>query len=199
LALGAEITAPASHDRAADLRSTAITRLSLAVIGAMVALIFSRLAFGVKKIGNGRAAQDDGFAQDFLQHAAQRGGLFLVKFGAEASWMNFGAPKAFVGVDVADTAEEALVKEQGFDSGTARAQALREILEFDFEGISAKGAKFVGERIFRKIGDAAETPRIGVAQLAAVVEKQNDVSVFFGRFGGGIWREIAGHAEMDEE
>src|SRR6516164_3495266 len=47
----------------------AVAALSFAAVGAMAPLIFSRLAFGVKKIGDGGTPQYDGLAQDLLQRA----------------------------------------------------------------------------------------------------------------------------------
>lgn len=44
----------------------------------MVPLIFAGLAFGVKKIGDGRAAHHDGFLKNFLEHAMQKRGLFFL-------------------------------------------------------------------------------------------------------------------------
>ena len=38
----------------------------------MVLLIFSRLAVGVKKIGNGRAARQDRFKQNVLQNSTEK-------------------------------------------------------------------------------------------------------------------------------
>src|SRR5713226_2823220 len=71
LAFRAEVTAPPRHNRAPYGRSAAVTVLSLASIRTMVPLIFSRLALGVKKIGNGRSAQRNRFLQNFAQYAPQ--------------------------------------------------------------------------------------------------------------------------------
>ena len=48
----------------------------------MVALIFSRLAVGVKKVGNGGAAGGDGFVQYVLQGFVQFAELRLAEFRA---------------------------------------------------------------------------------------------------------------------
>src|SRR5580704_4548669 len=75
LTLWTEITATPRDNRAPDHSAAAITGLALAPVGTMVALIFARLAFGVKKIGDGRAAHNNRFLQDFTKYAMQRGGL----------------------------------------------------------------------------------------------------------------------------
>ena len=76
----------------------------------MVLLIFSRLAIGVKKIGNGRAPQHDGFLKDVLEHLAQRDHFFFAEAGADAHGMNLRAPQTFIRVDVANAAEHALIE-----------------------------------------------------------------------------------------
>jgi hypothetical protein len=48
----------------------------------MVALIFSRLAVGVKEVGNRGAAGGDGFVQDVLQRSVQLAELRLAEFRA---------------------------------------------------------------------------------------------------------------------
>src|SRR5207253_6269664 len=42
-----------------------------AAVSAMAPLVFSRLALGIKKIGDGGTPQYDGLTQDFLQRAPQ--------------------------------------------------------------------------------------------------------------------------------
>jgi len=71
LAFRTEIAASSGDDGAPDQRLATVTTFSLAGIRPMVPLIFSRLARGVKKIGNGGSAQHNRFTQDLLQHAPQ--------------------------------------------------------------------------------------------------------------------------------
>jgi hypothetical protein len=77
LALGTEIAAAPGNNRAPDQGGTAVAALTFAPISAMVALIFTRLALGVKEIGDRRAADRDGFLEDFPQHAMQLLQLFF--------------------------------------------------------------------------------------------------------------------------
>ena len=89
----------------------------------MVLLILSRLAFGVKKIGNGRAAREDRFAEDVLQYSTEELRLLIVQICAAARGMNPGPPQALIGVNISYAAQYALVQEQCFDVGVARADA----------------------------------------------------------------------------
>ena len=81
----------------------------------MVPLIFSRLAFGVKKIGNRGPAQHNRFPQNVLQHVTQRLCLFPAQVGSQPRWMNLRFPQAFIRIDIADAAQHALVQQERLD------------------------------------------------------------------------------------
>src|SRR6202040_192736 len=121
LALRAKITAAAGNDRAQDRRFAAVAAFSFPPVSPMVALIFSRLAIGVKKIGNRRATHHNGFLKNVLKRLAQRRRLWPAKLGAEARRVNPCAPQTFVGINIADAAQHALVQQKCFDPGVARA------------------------------------------------------------------------------
>jgi hypothetical protein len=70
--LRAEVTAATRNDNSPDRGAAAVAAFPFTSVGAMVLLILSRLAFDVKKIGDGGAAGQDGFMQDVLQHAPQQ-------------------------------------------------------------------------------------------------------------------------------
>src|SRR5262249_45137597 len=112
----------------------------------------------------------DGLAQDVLEDFAKNFGLLLCQLRAKAGGMNLGAPQAFVGVDVADTAEHALIQQQRLDSRAALPDARSEILGGDFEGGCAECREVLRERSFGEISHAAEATRVGVAKLTPVIE-----------------------------
>src|ERR1700722_20502882 len=84
LALRAKIAASSRNDDAPDRCAAPIARLPFSSVSSMMALIFSRLAVGVKKIRNGRAAHDDGAIQNILQHSAQCLGFLQAQLRANA-------------------------------------------------------------------------------------------------------------------
>ena len=59
-----------------------MARHSLAAVNVVVALIVAGLAFGVAKIGNGRAAESNGFAKNALERAAEGFGFSYGEPGA---------------------------------------------------------------------------------------------------------------------
>src|SRR5690349_22806224 len=94
-------------------------------------LISSRLALGVEKIGNGGTAHRDGFPQNFLQRATQSFGLLLVQPCSELRRMNLRPPQAFVGINVADAAQHALIQKQRFDARAPPANSFHKLLFAD--------------------------------------------------------------------
>src|SRR4029077_18985810 len=175
LALGTKKTASPGDEHSPNHCCAAKTALPFASVSAMAPLIFSRLALGVKEIGNGGAARQNGFLQDVLQDLAQRRCLLLGELRALPCRMNLCAPQTFVGVDVADSAQDGLIEQQGLDPCAARADALGKFLRAHLQRISAKVCELFSEQRAGEIGNAAEAARIDVAQLASVVQSEPDV------------------------
>ena len=104
--------------------------------------------------------------------------------------------ESLVGVDVADPVKERLVQQRGLDGGLAVAEERDEVFEGDGEGLGA-GAFVSG--VGRDDGEASEAAGVDEAELFAVAEGEDGVSMRGdGRVGGGD-EQAAGHAEMDEE
>src|SRR5947208_10458572 len=92
----------------------------------MAPLVFSRLALGIKKIGDGGTPQYDGLTQDFLQRAPQGFRLPASQLRAELRGMNLRPPQAFIGVNVAHAAEHALVQKQRLDARVPLADSFQD-------------------------------------------------------------------------
>ena len=165
----------------------------------MVPLIFSRLAFRVKKIGNRGPSQHDRFLQNVLQHAPQCLRLFPGQLGSQPRRMDPGPPKALIRIDIANATQHALVQQQRLDPRAPSANPVREFLLAHFQRVGAESGQLFGERGFGQVGDAAKTPRIGVAQFAPVIQKQADMSVFLQRLPRRTRRNLARHSQMHEQ
>ena len=87
--------------------------------------------------------------------------------------------KLFVGVDVAHAAQHALIEQQRFDAARANARARAN----SFSVISRESEAERGSTRFAAAAPAetrphsAESADVGVAQLAAVVEREKNVRV----------------------
>ena len=110
LAQRAKVAAAAGDEGAPNQRVTAKTRLPFTSVCPVAALISSRLAAGVKKIGNRRAAHRDGALQDFPKSLAKAFGFRGCEACTQLGRMNPGAPQTFIGIDVSDAAQDALVE-----------------------------------------------------------------------------------------
>ncbi len=165
----------------------------------MVALILSRLAFGVKKIGNRRSAQHNRFLQNILQRAPQRLSFFPAQPGSQSRWMNFRSPQALVRIDIAHAAQHALVQKESLDPRAPPANPIREFVSAHFERISAESGQFFGKQFFGQVGDAPETPRVGVAQFTPIIQEHADVRVFSQRLRRRTRGDLTGHSQMHEQ
>src|SRR5229473_5265456 len=107
--------------------------------------------------------------------------------------MNSRAEQRFVGIDISDSAKEALVQQQGFDSGFALAQERREAVNFDFERFRAEFSHARGKSLAQL--QPAKLPNIVVQQRAAI-QAQNGVRVLSSH---AVHEQLSGHTQMDHE
>src|SRR5712692_9614846 len=104
--------------------------------------------------------------------------------------MNFRSPQAFIRVNVADTAKHALVQEQRLDARAPPADSADKLFLAHLERVGTKSRQFLSQRRFRKVGDAPEAPRVGVAQLAAVIQQQANMGVLLAWLFRGAWHHL---------
>jgi hypothetical protein len=165
----------------------------------MVPLILARLTVGTQKIGDRRAAHQDGFFQNILKGAMQVCELFPFQCRTEPRGMDLRPPQTLVGIDISDATQETLIEKKRFDPRAAGSRLLDKFLDRDFEGIGAEGLQFLGERLGGQVSKPAEAARVGVAQLAVVVEQKKRVRVFLTRLSRGPGGNLSSHSEVHEE
>jgi hypothetical protein len=113
--------------------------------------------------------------------------------------MDFGAPKALVGINIADAAQKALIEQERFDPGAAGSRLLYKFVNANFERVGAEGLQLFREGLRGQVSETAETARVGVAQLAIIVEQEKGVSMLSVRLRHGIWRDLSSHSEVHEQ
>jgi len=199
LAIRAEMAAAASHDDAADRSFAAEARFSFAVIDAVMLLVIARQTVGTEEIGNGRAAQGDGLAENFLELGIKQLDLSRLQAGASFGGMNLGTPQAFVGVNVTDAADNGLIEKKRFATGVATVDQVDEGFASGFEGVGTEAKEFFLKARAGEEGHAAKTPGIDIAKFAAIVEEEDYMGVLGVRLGDGPGHEGAGHAEMNKQ
>ena len=199
MAAGAEMSAAAGYDCTADRCAAAEAFFAVALVNAVAELKASALAVGIHIIGNRGAAEADGFEQHGAHGSMELAKLGGLERGSQTGGMNAGAPQTFVRVDVSHASQDALVEQKRFYAGAASMQFRA---EFRFGGLERIEAEFAEDGLLSAVGQhghASEAANVGVAQLAAIVEQEKNVSV---RDYGSLGRandELARHSQMDQQ
>ncbi len=163
----------------------AMAGLILAGVDAMPFLIAAGLPVGIDEVGDGGAAQADGFAEHALHGLAQAVDFLVGEIGGQARGMQARPPQAFVSVDISNAAQDALIEQQRFDSGATARQTATKFLRGNRQRVVTQAfAQFGDFRVAQK-QHLAEAANVGVTQLAAVVELEIDMRVC----GGAMTRQ----------
>ena len=189
--------AAAGDGYAADRRGAAAAGQAGALVDAVFHLEKSGFAGGIDVIGDGGSTQADGVMQDLAQCEAEALEISAGEAAGHAAGADSGAEEAFVGVDIADAGEEALVKEGGLDGSFSFAEERGEIFRGDGEGLETGGQKCrtLAEVFVRQ---ATETAGIDEAEFAAAGECDARVGVRRDGRGGIGDEQAAGHAEVHD-
>lgn len=134
-----------------------------------------------------------------MHRAVEQAQFFGSEVRTQATRVDFRAPEALVGIDVAHAAKNGLIEQQGLNVRFARVDCSDELRFGGFERIEAERAENGRLLRFRDDGDASEAANVGVTQLAAIIEGEKDVRV---RASGSFRRidhELTCHAEVNEE
>jgi hypothetical protein len=95
-------------------------------------------AVGVDVIAQGAAAMIDGAAENQFDRAVEAEDLIAVEAVGGDCGMNAAVKKGFIGVDVADASDEALVEEGGFDGSAGFGEALGELGRTNLQRLGAE-------------------------------------------------------------
>ena len=157
------------------------------------------LAVGIHVVADGRAAQRDGFVQNFLQRSVQLAQLLAGERRRTAPRADAGAKQRLVGVDVADAAQQLLIEQRALDRRLALAKELDKAiglrLQWLVAGSSETADGFLVEPHHRQ---PAEAPRIDEAQLAPGLQLEHGVGVLQQLIIGLRHLHASGHAEVHD-
>src|ERR1700684_2089734 len=113
--------------------------------------------------------------------------------------MDFRAPQAFIGIDVANSAHHGLVEQDSLDARFARLNPRAKFGCCDFQRLEAQAAAGAFLRGLRGPRHAPESANIVVTKLAAIIESEEYVGV---QLDGRLRRadaDFAGHAEVNPQ
>ncbi len=139
------------------------TGLALAGVDAVEELEAAFFAVGVDVVAQGAAAMVDGAAENQLDGAVEAEDLVASQSVAGDRGVDSAVEEGFIGVDVADAGDEALVEEGGFNDAAGFGKALGELGGADCERFGAKICVMC--LTVAEPPDAAEASGIAEAQL----------------------------------
>lgn len=198
LAFGAPVGGASAYDCAADWGAALVAGGVGAAEDAHVVLLLALFAGGVGVVAEGCAAVGDAFFEDGADGVVECGALF----GAEGAGGDFGVEageeQGFIGVDVADAGDAALVEQGGFEGDGAPAQGVPE--GCGVEGVAERFGAELGEGVGHGVYDVdgAEFADINEAELVSIVELEDGAGERLLGMVGRAEVEAAGHAEVDD-
>lgn len=111
----AEMRASAADGGLLDRPATDGARLALAMVDIEVLLVVAGFARAVAVVAEGRAAVCDAFAQDLPDGFCQAPAILRAQAARRAARVNPCEEQGFVGVDVAEPGDAALIEQEGLD------------------------------------------------------------------------------------
>lgn len=115
LAVRAEMCSPAADGDLLDGLATDGTRLALAVVDEEVLLMVAAAARAIAVVAEGRAAVSNSVGQDVLDGRYEYPALPLRQAAGHAARVYPREEQGFVGVDVAEPGDAALIEQEGLD------------------------------------------------------------------------------------
>src|SRR5271163_1385694 len=113
--------------------------------------------------------------------------------------MNLRAPQAFVGINIPHAAQKTLIQQKRLYPRAPGSRLFHKFLRADFQRIGAKRAQLLCERLCLQIREAPKSPRVGITELAIIIEREKSMCVFFGWLGSGAWSNLPGHSKMHKQ
>jgi len=128
----------AAEDDPLDGGFTADTWLIFASVDAVQELEATFFAVGIDVVAQGAAAVIDGAAENQLDGAIEAEDLLASETIGGDCRGNVAVEERFVGVDVADARDKALIEERGFYGAAGFGEALGELIGTDLQGLGAE-------------------------------------------------------------
>ena len=165
----------------------------------MADLKFSRLAFRIHVIGNRRPAQTNRLVQHAAHDSVQPVYLPFVQICAEPPRMYSRAPQALVRIDIAHSAQNALIEQQRFDVRAPRTKHRAKFLLRRFQRVETQLAQHALVRRIREHRHSAKAANIRVTKFPAVIQRENHMRV---RRNGNFRQaghDLSGHTEVNQK
>ena len=185
-----------------DHRSAANARQSRSPIGAKLILKAAHQAGAADIVADRGAALFDGPRQHADDREAQSLRLLRRQTPARQTRRQLRFEQRFIRVDVADAGDETLIEETRLQVAARLFQTAAPRFAVNVERFRAETdllEEAIQSRDIVEQGNAAEATDIAKAKFSAIVQRGDEVGVIPPRRRRVGGRELAGHAEMDEE
>ena len=152
---------------------------------------------GINIVAQGAAAVIDGSAQNDFDGAVEANDLLALEAMGGDGGVNAAVEKGFIGVDVADAGDEALIQQRCFDRTASPGKARNQFIRTHCQRLGPE--VFVMCLTVAQPPDAAETTGVAEAKLGVAGEIGDQVRVRLNGLGVGFYCQTAGHSEVDAE
>src|ERR1700736_6326302 len=113
--------------------------------------------------------------------------------------MNLRTPQSVVSINVAHTAQNALIQQESLNSCATGAHARRKLLSADLQRVCSESQQLRSERSLCQIRHSPKASRVRVTQLAAVVQLHANVGMLFAGLRARTGSKLPGHSEVHQE
>jgi hypothetical protein len=141
LACRTVMTASSRNHDTLDRRLTYVTQLTFPAIDAMPQLKKTFFPIGIHVVGDGGATQANRLFQNLLEGSTQNSELFARKAAGTTTRPDAGSKQGFIGINVANPAEQFLVQQGALDRSLPPAKELYKIVFADFKRLQSGSGK----------------------------------------------------------
>jgi len=164
----------------------------------MARLKLAAIPFRIHVVAHRRAFQLDCLVEHGDHFAVEPLHFVGLQVCAKPRGMNLRAPECFVCINVSHAGQRALVKQQRLDPVALPREQRAKLFEAHRQRIHAERRRFCcGRRARRKQPHLPEAAHVGVAELAAVIEREKHMRVRRHGRVGQAHCDLSRHAEMD--
>src|SRR5438128_5930579 len=203
LASRTEMRRPARQDNPLNRSSAAHARCTGAAVDAELVLILSQQAGAADIIANRRTALGDGPSQNGRDRAAQLVCLPRGKFAAQNRGMQSRFEARFIGINVADARDDALIEQNRLQVALGFREGRAPISGIDVERLRPELLALemrIDVVAAWKEGGAAEATDVAKPQfVGAVVQGKDEVGMIPARLRCRRDQELARHAQVNEQ
>lgn len=188
-----------------DRRPAGTTGFTSAAIDPGLATVIAIQALQISKITKGRPPGTNAVLEHLDYAAVEDGDRRGLELVAAGFGVNFAQEQGFIGVDIADSGDQSLVQQGGFDNPLAALEPIGKVAqaELRFQGFRSEGLEGCDHRFGRPTGGhpphLTKAAGIDESQLLTALDPESHPGVFGQGALGLDPEQLPGHAQMAAE